>query len=272
KTALMERSTIGGTCLNCGCIPTKTFIQSAKAYLQVKKSRVFGITIPADPEINFSEIQARKTKIIQQLKNGMESMLRGVDILHGEAVIAGPQEVDLYGEKIPTRSILIASGSIPSELNNLRFDGKKIISSNELLLLSNLPESLLIVGGGVIGCEFASLFAAMGVHVTVAECAPRILPGMDSDVSRKLENCFRKRGIQTITGADISTLDLDSFSYVAVCVGRKPYLEGLQLERNGVKTTASGSIVVDDFLRTSVPGIFAAGDCASKIMVAHFAW
>jgi len=271
KTALMERSAIGGTCLNSGCIPTKTLIQSAKSYVQIKKSKSFGITIPSGPEINFSEIQSRKAKIILQLKNGMESMLRGVDILHGEAVISGPQEVDLYGEKISTRSILIASGSIPVELSNLRYDGKKIISSNELLLLSELPESLLIVGGGVIGCEFASLFSALGVRVTIAEYASRLLPGMDSDVSRKLENCFRKKGIQVVTGADIATFDLSVFTYVAVCAGRKPYFEGLQLEKIGVKTTNSGGIIVDDFLRSSVPGIFAAGDCASKIMLAHFA-
>ncbi len=269
KVCLIESDKIGGTCLNRGCIPTKALIASAKSFSLTKKSSVFGVESDS-PRINFAKIQERKNKIVSQLAQGMQSRLSGIDFIKSSAQLVSPNEIKIEGPLISAKFILIATGSFPSQLAQLRFDREKIISSDQVLDLSEIPASLLIVGGGVIGCEFASFFSILGSKVTMAEKMPHLLPGEDKEVARKLEVIFGKKGIQVITGADIVAMDLESYSRVLVCVGRTPNTAGLGLEALGVKLE-NGRIVVDDYLKTNVANIYAAGDCASRLMLAHYA-
>jgi len=269
KVALIEPDKIGGTCLNRGCIPTKAFIQSAKIYSIVKKSKNFGIET-ASVSIDFLQIQARKEKIIQQLAQGIHFLLKGVHIVQGKASFIDKNTLEVAGEKIEASSIIIASGSQPYELKDLKFDRKKIVSSDEILNLQKIPASLLIVGGGVIGCEFASLFANLGSKVTVVEKMPQLLPGEDKEIVKKLETTFKKKGIKVNTNTDAAAVNLADFELVLVCVGRQAITEGLGLEKLGIKLE-KGKIVTDEFLKTNIPNIYAVGDCTAKIMLAHFA-
>jgi dihydrolipoamide dehydrogenase len=271
KVALFEKSLIGGTCLNRGCIPTKTLIQSAKIFELSKKLKTFGVSCCDSSSVNpvdFSQIQARKEKIIQQLRQGMESRLQGIDFFNQEAVIVDKNTVKIEDKQLETKFILIASGSCAVELGNFKFNGKNILSTDEILNLKQIPGSLLIIGGGVIGCEFASLFSALGSQVCIVELMAQLLPGEDKEVAKKLETSFKKRGIKVNTNTDAGTVDLKKYELVLVCVGRKPEISGL--EKLNLKIE-KGKILVDEFLRTNVSGIYAAGDCTGKSMLAHFA-
>jgi len=269
KVALIEKGQTGGTCLNRGCIPTKTLIQSAKIYSLTKKSRIFGIET-ASPQVNFAEIQSRKDKIIQQLRQGMEFLLKGVDVIHAEARMISCDTLQVGEQQLNTKFILIATGSKPIELKSLKFDGNKIISSDELLNLKEIPKSLLIIGGGVIGCEFASLFSAFGTQVSIVEKMPQLLPGEDKEVARKIETIFKKKGIKINTNTDALSVDLANYDLVLLCIGRVAETSSLDLDMLGVKSER-GKILVDEYLKTSIPNIYAAGDCTAKFMLAHFA-
>jgi dihydrolipoamide dehydrogenase len=269
KVALIEREQIGGTCLNRGCIPTKTLLQSARVYNLAKKSNTFGINI-TNPQVDFNKIQERKDKIIQQLRQGMQFMLKDIDFFNATAEILSNEELKIGNETIKTKFILIATGSKPLELKGLKFDGKKSISSDELLNLKEIPKSLLIIGGGVIGCEFASLFSSLGTQVNVVEKMPQLLPGEDKEVAKKLETIFKKKGIKVNTNTDATTLALSDYDLALLCVGRTPQTDTLGLEKIGIELER-GKIVVDECLKTNIPNIYAAGDCTGKIMLAHFA-
>lgn len=269
KVCLIEKDLIGGTCLNRGCIPTKTLIQSAKVYCLAKKAKNFGIE-NIEPRINFAQIQSRKDKVVEQLRRGMEAMLKGIDVLRAEAEFLSANTLKAGSQEISAKFILLASGSRPQELNGLKFDHKKIISSDQILNLKELPQSLLVIGGGVIGCEFASLFANFGVGVTVAEKMPQLLPGQDGEAARRLENIFKKRGLKVNTNSDALSLDLSAYDLVLLCVGRQPYIEGLGIDKAGIKLE-KGKICLDEYLRTNLKHIFAAGDCTAGLMLAHFA-
>jgi len=269
KTCLIENSQTGGTCLNLGCIPTKTLIQSAKIYSLIKKSANFGVEI-SEPKFNLQIAQERKAKIIQQLRSGMQGALNGVDFIQGQAKLITKEELECDGKKILAKSIIIATGSRPFELEQFKFDGKKIISSDEALELKEVPKKLLIIGGGVIGCEFASLFHALGSQVTIVEKMPQLLPGLDSEIAKKIELIFKKKKITVNTGAGAEGLNQSDFDLTLVCVGRIPNTKGLNLEGLGVILN-QGKVAVNDFLQTNIINIFAAGDCTGKLMLAHYA-
>ncbi len=270
KTALVERSLIGGTCLNQGCIPTKTLIQSAKVFNLVKKSKTFGVDCGLTPSVSLPEIQKRKDALVSALGRGMEFMVKGIDYINSEAEIISSDTVKTAGGQIKTKYILIASGSKPVELAALKFNRTKVISSDEMISLTEIPRALLIVGGGVIGCEFASLFSTLGSRVTLVELTGQLLPGEDRDVSRKLESVFRKKNVSVMVNTDVSALDMNVYDVILVCVGRKPSFAGVCSESLGL-LEEKGSIVVDDYGRTNIPTIYAAGDCTGKLMLAHFA-
>jgi dihydrolipoamide dehydrogenase len=271
--------------LNYGCIPTKTLIASAKVFSLVKKSSNFGIELD-NPRLNWTTIQSKKDKVVLQLKLGMQSKLKGIDFINSSARIVSAQEIKVEGRIIKSKFILIATGSHPIQLAQLpfdgltsftinsgqgrRIDGKKIISSDEALILTQIPQSLLVVGGGVIGCEFASLFSVLGSQVTIIEKTSALLPAEDREVSRKIETIFKKKGITVFTGRDVSSLDLESYSKVLVCVGRSPQISGLGLNDLGVKLE-NNRIMVDEYLQSSLDNIYAAGDCTAKVMLAHYA-
>lgn len=269
KVALIENDQLGGTCLNRGCIPTKALIQSAKTYTLTKKSKGFGIETSA-PKINFSEIQARKDKIVQELRQGMELELKGIDVLHQEARILSKDTLKAGRDELNAKFILIATGSRPAQLKDIRFDAKKIISSDDILKLNDIPDSLLIIGGGVIGCEFAGLFSTLGSGVSIIEKMPQLLPGVDKEVARRLESEFKKKGIKVNTNADAQGVDLNNYELVLLCVGRIANTQNLGLEELGV-ALEKGNIKVDEYLRTNIPNIYAAGDCTGKICLAHYA-
>lgn len=269
KACLIEAEEIGGTCLNLGCIPTKTLIQSAKVFSLTKKSSIFGVEV-ADPKINFNKLQERKDKIIVGLRQGMQSMLKGIDLLKGQAQILSKDELKIAGQVIKAKFILIACGSKPLELGGFKFDNKRIISSNEILNLKEIPDSLLIIGGGVIGCEFASLFSTLGTQVTIVEKMPQLLPGEDREIAKKIETIFKKKGIKVNTNTDVTTQDLKNYNLILVCVGRVPKTDALGLEKIGIKLD-KGKVVVDEYLKTNISNIYAAGDCTGKIMLAHYA-
>lgn len=269
KVALIEKAQIGGTCLNRGCIPTKALIHSAKVFSLIKKAPGFGIEAP-NPVINFTKMQEGKNKVVQQLQQGMQLMLNGIDVIKGEANILSNEEIKVPNQAIKSKYILVATGSRPYELGILKFDGTKVISSNEILEIKEIPESLLIVGGGVIGCEFASLFSALGAKVTLVEIKPQLLPEEDKEVSRKLELIFKKKGVIVKTNTDVSVLNISQYNLALVCVGRIAHTQNLGLENIGVNLD-KGRIVTDKYLRTNISNIYAAGDCTAKIMLAHYA-
>jgi dihydrolipoamide dehydrogenase len=269
KVALIEKSFTGGTCLNLGCIPTKTLIQSARVFNLIKKSSNFGIN-SSSPDFNLNKVQERKNRIVDDLRSGMQFMLKGVDLFNCEARLISPFEINVAGKTIEARNILIATGSSPLELSQIKFDGKKILSSDEALSLKDLPVSLLIIGGGAIGCEFANLFSILGTKVTIIERMPSLLPGEDSEVAKKIEGIFNKRGIIVNTNTDASSVSFDDFSLVLVSVGRFAKCAIPGLEEINVKLD-NGKVIVDEYLKTNLNNIYAAGDCTGKIMLAHYA-
>ncbi|MCX5693939.1 MAG: dihydrolipoyl dehydrogenase [Candidatus Omnitrophica bacterium] len=269
KVCLIESNQIGGTCLNHGCIPTKTLIACAKLFSLAKKSSNFGIELD-NLRVNLSAIQEKKNQVVLRLKQGMQSELTGIEFINSPAEIISAQEVKINDRTVKAKFILIATGSQPFCLPELKFDRKKIISSDEALALSEIPRSLLVIGGGVIGCEFAGLFSALGSAVTIAEKMPQLLPSEDRDIARKIEVIFKKKGMEVVTNAEISAFNLDNYTKVLVCVGRSANIHGLGLEKLGIEIK-NNRIAVDDYLKCNLNNIYAAGDCTAKIMLAHYA-
>ncbi len=269
KVVLIEKGLIGGTCLNRGCIPTKALIQSAKIYNLTQKTKNFGVIVD-NPRIDFAQIQARKERLVGQLRQGLDFMLKGVEVIQDEAKVISSSCVQLKDKEIQAKAIVIASGSRPMQLEALKFDGEKVISSDEMLEIKNIPASLLVIGGGVIGCEFASLFASLGASVTIVEKLPQLLPGIDRDVARKLESIFKKKGIKVNTNSEAKDFPFSDYELVLLSIGRVANSRGFGLEEVGVKIERE-KICVDEYLRTSVPGIYSAGDCTGQVMLAHFA-
>jgi len=262
KVCLVESDQIGGTCLNRGCIPTKVLTHFAK-----KDSK----NLPQD----VSFLKKDQADIISKLKNGMGSILKSqkIDLVKGTAKISSSSKILIKEDnsEIETEHILIAVGSEPRELPFLKFDSRRILSSSDVLRLDSLPESLLVIGGGVIGCEFASALNRLGVKVTIAEIMDRLVFMFDRDISKKLEQAFKKSGIAVNTSYDIKGKDLSSYEKILLCVGRKLNLEELFDSSLGIEVNSDGFIKVDDNLKTSMGNIYAAGDCIAGLQLAHVA-
>lgn len=271
KVLLCDNDKLGGTCLNYGCIPTKTLLFSAKIYSLSQKSAQYGLDL-GKPSFFFQKMQERKEKIILKLRSGMQYLLKtkNLTFLNANAFIKSSEEVFLGDNPVRTKHILIASGSKPLEPPFLKFDNNKILSSTELLNLQKLPQSILIIGGGVIGCEFASLFNALGSEVSIVELMPNLLPQEDKEVSTRLESIFKKRGVKIHTNADARSFNLDDYEIILVSVGRVPNTADLGLDNVGLHLE-KGKIPVDGYQKTNIPNIYAAGDCTGGIMLAHAA-
>ncbi len=269
RVCLIERDLIGGTCLNRGCIPTKALLQSAKTYSLLQKAGTFGIESD-NARFSWQAVCARKDQVVSHLRVGLQTALNGVDCIQSEARILGKDCVLAGSSEVRAKFLLLASGSRPAPLKALPFDGARVVSSDELLASAALPRSLLIVGGGVIGCEFASLFSSFGVAVTIVEMMPRLLPGLDEEAARKLQSSFRKRGIAVKTNTDAAAAGADQFEKVLVCIGRRAVYEIPGIESAGCAVQQS-RILVDEFLRAGSDTVFAAGDCTGSLMLAHFA-
>jgi len=291
KTAVVEKDELGGTCLNWGCIPTKAWIVSAHLFEQIKRAKEFGIEV-GEPKIQWPWMLERKNKVVKQLTGGVKVLLqgRGVEIISGTAKLAGEGRVQVAlkaggSAALTADHILIATGAAATLPPGFKLDGERVITSQEALDLPRQPKRLAVLGGGVVGCEFACFFAALGTQVTLIEMLPRLLPNEDDEIAQTLERELKKQKITLHlgakvegikTGADGPTLALAggatiTVDTVLVATGRKPFADGLGLEALGVARGDRGKIVVNDRLQTSVKGVYAIGDVTDIRQLAHFA-
>ncbi len=287
STAVVEKEFVGGTCLNWGCIPSKTLLASAHLLLRARHAGDMGIDIPSATP-NWARIQQRREAIITGIRKGMQGTMKANKMTHieGRAVVTAPGRIRVQSNgqtrELEAGKIILATGSESIELRSMPFDGQTIISSKEALSLPQIPKSMLIVGGGVIGCEMACAYAAFGTKVTIVEALERLLPMEDSWVSRILEREFKSLGIDAITGRKVMSVDksvspakvnLDNGQMieaekVLVAVGRralvdKETVEALRLEMNGPM------IRINRKLETNVPGVYALGDVVGTTYLAH---
>jgi len=255
SVCLIESKEMGGTCLNRGCIPAKAFLQYSKEGL------------------SFPEIKEEEGEIIQRLGAGMVYLAKNqkIDYVQGKAKIEADGNISIANDKkIKPKFILIATGSLSADLPQLKIDHQKVISSDDVFGLEFIPKKILIVGGGAIGCEFASFFKRQGSDVDIVEIAGQLLPGVDSEASKKLLQSLQKMDISVFLNKKVEELDLSSYDKILLAVGRKPFVSDLWDEKLGIKVEKSG-VVVDRELRTGVRNIFAAGDCIGGYMLAHVA-
>lgn len=290
KVVLFEKSAIGGVCLNEGCIPTKTLLYSAKTYenaLHGEKYGVFGDNITFD----YGKMVSRKKKVVRKLVLGVESSLKSnkVEVVKGEAYIKSRSsegiEVICNDEKYIGKNLLICTGSESSipPIPGLKEAGDVVVTNREILELTERPESLVVIGGGVIGMEFASLYNSLGTKVTVVEMLPEIIGGMDPELSAMLRQIYTKKGIKFNLNSKVTKVDGNKVIFekdgdthtvegdkILLSVGRRPITKGFGLENIGVELFRNG-IKVDEKMRTNVPGVFAAGDVTGFSLLAHTA-
>jgi len=269
KTCIFEKDRIGGVCLNWGCIPTKALAVSSEALLNAERASEFGVNITSY-NIDFNKVQERKESIVKKLSSGIEILLkaRKIEIIREKAEIKSPTSIKTSNLEVEAKNILIAAGSIPFELPGFSFDRTDILSSTDILELKTIPKSLIIVGGGVIGCEFASIFRSFGSEITIIEAMPQLLPNEDEEIARKIEQIFKKRGIKILTNTKIDKIDKGDKALI--CVGRSPNSKGLGTENIGIECN-KGWIKVDESFRTNIKNIYAAGDIKGDMLLAHVA-
>jgi len=268
KTCVIEKDLVGGTCLNRGCIPTKSLLHSASIVNMLKEAPACGVEIDGY-RVNFGRMMARKDEVTGRLRAGIETLFRAnsIDLVRGAASLADHNTITAAQETISAKNIIIATGSKVSGLPNLMIDESNILSSDGALTLKELPKSILIVGGGVIGCEFATLFNSLGVKVTIVEMMERLILNVSREASKKLEVILKKRGIEVMTSTKIEETPKNA-EKILVSVGRIPNTGGLGLDKVGI-ATEKGRVVVDEYLRTAVKNIFAIGDCVIGPLLAH---
>ncbi len=270
KTALIEKNALGGTCLNCGCIPTKTYLNTTGLFNKIKKAKNIGVINTEAVSVDFSLINKQKEELLNRLRGGLEFFVKAqkIDLFKEAAEMISPNQIKLASAVLEGKHILIAAGSYPKELPAIKFDGKKIISSTEALNLTSLPNNILIIGGGVIGCEFAEIFSSLGVKVEIVEVAEGLLSGIDREAARKIETVFKKKGVKVSVRADPLRLDFNLYEKILLCVGRSAdtdFLKDFNINKE------RGRIIVNDYLQTSFPNIYAAGDCIGGYQLAHAA-
>ncbi len=293
RVTLVEKGRLGGTCLNAGCIPTKILLHTAELYNQLRASKSLGLKVD-NFEVDWKGLMERKEEVVNGLVKGVTGLMKanGIDVVEGTASFKSPGEimVELPGggnRSIETDAFIIATGSAPfiPPIEGTELEG--VIGSTRALSLDQVPESMVIIGGGVIGVEFATIYSSLGCDVTVLEMMPRILPNMEEEMTEILKNSLAMRGVKVFNGARVTSIDgkgrglmvhfeLDGKNRTAdaekvlVAVGRKPFTEGLNLEAAGVKLV-KGCVNVNDRMETNVGNIFAIGDCTGKNMLAHVA-
>lgn len=293
RTAIVEKDrALGGTCLLRGCIPTKFLLQAASLHDEIKHGGRLGITVDG-LHLNWAKTLEEKTKTVRRLSSAVSShMKKGkVDVVPGVARLEGPKRVVVAGEGgqrvLSSRFVLLATGSVPKMLPFLERDGTRVITSDEALELKEIPKSLIVVGSGAVGSEFASLYHSFGSQVTLIEALPRLIPLEDEDMSRELEKAFTKRGIAVRTGASVEGAQVSetevavqvttsgktetlNAEILLIAVGRAPYTEGLGLETTAIRPDR-GFVPVDPFMRTAEEGIYAIGDLVPTQGLAHLA-
>jgi len=288
SVAVIERDKMGGTCLHRGCIPAKEFLETASVLRTVAGSKEFGVE-SGQPVLDFSVSQGRKQKVVDTLFKGLVGLMkgRGIESFSGSGQLLADRRVRVTGGdetiELSGRNVVLASGSVPRTIPGFEVDGRVVMTSDEVLSLEKEPASVAIIGGGAIGCEFASMFSDLGSQVTVLEALPTLLTGCDEDLIGVVGRSFRKRGIAVHSavkvsghspngnGTTVSFGDAESVTVDAVIlsVGRRPLTEGLLAEGTGVVVDERGFVRVDEYMRTAVDGIWAAGDVVDTPQLAH---
>ncbi|HET9732605.1 MAG TPA: dihydrolipoyl dehydrogenase [Acidimicrobiales bacterium] len=286
KIAVVEKDKVGGTCLHRGCIPAKEFLETSAVYRAVSTAKDFGVQT-SQPGLDFSVSQARKQKVVDGLWKGLSGLMRSRKITTVEGTgrldADGVVRVD-DGSELEGRFTILATGSVPRTIPGFEIDGRTVLSSDEFLSLSELPRSVAVIGGGAIGCEFASMLADVGVSVTLLEALPKILPGCDAEVADMVVRSFRRRGIDIHTGVPVTghapnpsggtvvsfgdgaTVEVDA---VVVSVGRRPLSDGLLGDGTGVVVDERGFVAVDEWCRTGAENVFAVGDVVATTAGPH---
>ncbi|OCA86318.1 dihydrolipoyl dehydrogenase [Pradoshia sp. D12] len=302
RTAIVEKGKLGGTCLHAGCIPSKALLRSAEVYQTIKHAEEFGVEV-SEPRLNFLKAQERKERIVEQLHKGVQHLIKQgkIDLYEGYGRILGPSifspmpgtisvEMNngMENEMLIPKNVIIATGSRPKSLPGLKIDGEFVMTSDEALQLSELPSSLLVIGGGVIGVEWASMMADFGVEVTILEYADRLIPTEDRDISKEMQRILKKKGIRIVTRAKVmpetlqtgqgvsisAELNGEKKEYKAekilVSVGRQANVEGIGLQNTDIQID-NGVIAVNEFYQTKESHIYAIGDVIGGMQLAHVA-
>ncbi len=277
KVAVVEKDPfLGGTCLHRGCIPTKSLLENADVWGKIQKAKDFGITV-GDVTINFSEVQKRKQGVVDNNAKGIEFLFKKNKVErilgHGRVVKAGVVEVEGEGGKktLNTKNIILAMGSVPRDLPHIKADGKRIINSDHILMLDYIPKSMLVIGAGAVGCEFASIFSRFGTKTTIVEVMPQLLPIEDDEIAKEFTRIFKKKGIDVFTDAKVlscevgengvkSTVEVKGkqqvieTELVLSATGRGPVTGDAGLKNTKVKVSDRGFVEVDEFMRTARAG------------------
>lgn len=296
KTVIVEKQErLGGTCTLVGCIPTKALLQSAGLADEIRQAKDHGITVGA-PTIDMKGVLARKNKIVEQSTGGVSFLMKKnkIDVVHGFGRIAGAGKLEVEGaggsnQEVRFKKLILATGSSVREFPGLESDGKVVLNSDQILSLDRVPKSMIVVGAGAVGMEFASVFASFGSQVTIVELMPHLLPIEDEEISKTVERVYRKRKIAfhleskveslerlpngvkaTVVGKDGKKQVLEAEMLLSA-IGRKPLTEGIGLEKVGIQANERGYIPVNEMMQTSAPGIYAIGDIVPTAMLAHLA-
>ncbi len=289
QVAVVEKEKVGGTCLHRGCIPAKELLETAAVFRTVAGAKEFGIDA-GQPSVDLTVGQARKAKVVEQNHRGLVGVMqgRGITTVAGTGTLLPGNRVrvttaDGATSELAGRHVVLATGSVPRTIPGFEVDGRTVLTSDEVLDLDHVPGSVAVIGGGAIGCEFASMLSDLGSQVTVLEAMPGILPGCDDDVVAAVARSFRKRGITvhagvqvhghqptdagtTVTFGDGQQVTVDA---VVVSVGRRPWTEGVVADGTGVEVDQRGFVVVDSTMRTTAPGVWAVGDVVATPQLAH---
>jgi len=284
SVALVERGRVGGTCLHVGCIPTKALLHAAEVADAARDSAQFGVTATLEG-IDMGGVNKYKDAVVSRLYKGLTGLVRsrGITVVEGEGRLTGARTVAVNGRELAGRTVVLATGSYPKTLPGLEVDGRRVLTSEHALTLDHVPRSVVVLGGGVIGCEFASVWRSFGADVTVLEALPRLLAGEDEDSSRQLQRAFARRGITCRVGTAFESLrdtgagvevtvaggERLEAEMLLVAVGRGPVTSGLGYDEQGVALDERGFVVADDRLRTSVEGVYAVGDIVPGLQLAH---
>ena len=292
KTAIIEKESLGGICLNWGCIPTKALLKSAQVNDDIKHAKDYGIE--ATGKVDFPAVIRRSRGVADKMSKGVQFLMKKnkIDVVMGFGKLKAKGQIEVTAadgakKMVEGKHIIIATGARSRELPAMKIDGKKIIGYREALVLPGLPQKMIVVGSGAIGVEFAYFYSSMGTKVTVVEFMPRIVPVEDEDISKELEKNFKKNGIEVMTSSEVTKVDTSGNGVKATvktqngettleadvllsAVGIAANIEGIGLEELGVRTD-KGKIVVDQFYKTNVDGVYSIGDCAPGQALAHVA-
>jgi len=291
KVAVIEKdSFLGGTCLHRGCIPTKSLLENADVWSKIQKAKDFGITV-GDVTINWSDVQKRKQGVVDANAKGIEFLFKKnkVERITGFGKVVDRNTIDVDGKQIKTKNIILAMGSIPKDLPHIKADGQKIINSDHILQIDRIPKSMLVIGAGAVGCEFASIFSRFGTKTTIVEVMPQLLPIEDEEISKEFTRVMKKKGIEVLVDAKVLSCELTDAGVKSVvetkgkqqtieteivlsATGRGPVTGSCGLENlKGLQVDKRGFIAIDEFMRTNEPGVYAIGDIVPTPALAHCA-